>query len=300
MVSKEKIELLRQKIDEADAIVVGGASGMSAASGFKFYYQCDDVFRMVAGSLEQKYGFHNFFDGLYDRHHTRGEHWAMLLRVAKYIYECETGGTYTDLAELLKGKNYYVATTNQDAQFFRVFPADRITRIQGDWRYWQCKRPCHDEIYYNKEQVYQLVREIKDDALPDELIPRCPHCGGEMDAWVRSYTFLEGEYYQREMKRYLDFLRANSRHKVLFLELGVGMMTPMFIKEPFMNMTYQFPNAFYATVNPQHAIIPKEIARKSLAISDDIAVTLKQLLGKSTAGIKAFNAKEAFNPSRVY
>ena len=34
MVSKEKIELLRQKIDEADAIVVGGESGMSEASGF--------------------------------------------------------------------------------------------------------------------------------------------------------------------------------------------------------------------------------------------------------------------------
>ena len=100
------------------------------------------------------------------------------------------------------------------------------------------------------------------------------------------------------MKRYLDFLRANSRRKVLFLELGVG--TPMFIKEPFMNMTYQFPNAFYATVNPQHALVPKEIARKSLAISDDIAVTLKQLLGKSTIGMKAFDAKEAFNPPRVY
>lgn len=112
MVAQEKIDLLRKKIDEADAIVVGGASGMSAASGFKFYYQCDDVFRRIAGSLEQKYGFHNFFDGLYDRQHTRGEHWAMLLRVAKYIYECETGGTYKDLAELLRGKNYYIATTN--------------------------------------------------------------------------------------------------------------------------------------------------------------------------------------------
>ena len=38
MVAKEKIDLLRKKIDEADAIVVGGASGMSAASGFVFYY----------------------------------------------------------------------------------------------------------------------------------------------------------------------------------------------------------------------------------------------------------------------
>ena len=300
MVSKEKIELLRQKIDEADAIVVGGASGMSAASGFVFYYQEDDVFRRMAGSLAKKYDRHNMFDLFYDRCTSRGEQWALMLRVIHYIYECYTGETYTDLAELLKGKDYYIATTNQDAQFYRVFPAERITRIQGDWRYWQCSRPCHDEIYDNKEKVYRLVREIMDDALPDELIPRCPHCGKELAPWVRGYTFLEGEYYQREMKRYLDFLRANSRRKVLFLELGVGMMTPMFIKEPFMNMTYQFPNAFYATVNPQHAIIPKEIARKSLAISDDIAVTLKQLLGKSTAGMKAFDAKEAFNPSRVY
>lgn len=300
MVSKEKIELLRQKIDEADAIVVGGASGMSAASGFVFYYQEDDVFRRMAGSLAKKYDRHNMFDLFYDRRPSRGEQWALMLRVIHYIYECYTGETYTDLAELLKGKDYYIATTNQDAQFYRVFPAERITRIQGDWRYWQCSRPCHDEIYDNKEKVYRLVREIKDDALPDELIPRCPHCSKELAPWVRGYTFLEGEYYQREMKRYLDFLRANSRRKVLFLELGVGMMTPMFIKEPFMNMTYQFPNAFYATVNPQHAIIPKEIARKSLAISDDIAVTLKQLLGKSTAGMKAFDAKEAFNPSRVY
>lgn len=176
----------------------------------------------------------------------------------------------------------------------------KITRIQGDNRYWQCSRPCHDEIYYNKEKVFELSDKIVEDVLPDELIPRCPHCGEELAPWVRSHTFLEGEYYQREMKRYLDFLRANSRRKVLFLELGVGMMTPMFIKEPFMNMTYQFPDAFYATVNPQHAIVPKEIAKKSLAISDDIAVTLKKLLGKSTAGMKEFNAKEAFNPSRIY
>ena len=300
MVSKEKIELLRQKIDEADAIVVGGASGMSAASGFVFYYQEDDVFRRMAGSLAKKYDRHNMFDLFYDRRPSRGEQWALMLRVIHYIYECYTGETYTDLAELLKGKDYYIATTNQDAQFYRVFPAERITRIQGDWRYWQCSRPCHDEIYYNKERVLELCPKIVGDTLPDELIPRCPHCGKELAPWVRGYTFLEGEYYQREMKRYLDFLRANSRRKVLFLELGVGMMTPMFIKEPFMNMTYQFPNAFYATVNPQHAIIPKEIARKSLAISDDIAVTLKQLLVKSTAGMKAFDAKEAFNPSRVY
>lgn len=300
MECKEKIELLRHKINEAEAIVVGGASGMSAASGFKFYYQNDDVFKMVAGTLEDKYGFHNFFDGLYHRGHTRGEHWAMLIRVAKYIYECETGVTYKDLAQLLDGKNYYIATTNQDAQFFRVFPDEKITRIQGDWRYWQCEKPCHDAIYYNHDQVMELSKHIVNDTLPDALIPRCPHCGGEMAPWVRSYTFLQGEYYRNEMDRYMDFLKDSTDKKTLFLELGVGMMTPMFIKEPFMNMVYQWPDATYVTINPQHAIVPKEIKSKSIAIDDDIAVTLRRLLGKSTDDLNHHDPKDVFNPSRVY
>lgn len=300
MVTEEQIDILRNKINESEAIIIGGASGMSAASGFKFYYQCDDVFRMIAGSLEEKYGFHNFFDGLYDRQHTLGEHWAMLIRVSKYIFDCETGETYSELAELLKDKNYYIATTNQDAQFFRVAKDELITRIQGDWRYWQCKRSCHDEIYFNKEQVYDLHEKIDYDALPDELIPRCPKCGSEMDVWIRSRNFLQGSFYQKEMRRYYDFLREYSNQRTLFLELGVGMMTPMFIKEPFMNMVYQRPKSFYATLNPQHAIVPKEIADRSIAISDDIAITLKQLLGKSTAGVKKYDPNELFNPSRIY
>lgn len=300
MVSQKDINLLKEKIEQADAIIVGGASGMSAASGFIFYYQEDEVFKSIAGSLSKKYNRHNMFDLFYDQRLSRGEQWALMLRTIKYVYECYTGETYTDLAKLLDGKNYYIVTTNQDAQFYRVFPEERITRIQGDWRYWQCSSPCHDEIYYNREEAFRLCEKIEEDALPNELIPRCPHCGAELAPWVRSYTFLQGELYRLEMKRYMDFLRANTQHKTLFLELGVGMMTPMFIKEPFMNMVYQWPNAFYVTLNPQHAIIPKEINKKSLAISDDIAITLKQLLGESIIGMKGFNAKEAFNPSRIY
>ena len=293
-----KIEKLNELINSADAIVVGGAAGMSAASGFKFYYQDDDVFRMLAGGLADKYGFKNMFDGFYDSRLTDGEHWALVLRTIKYIYECETGETYTELAEILEGKDFYVVTTNQDAQFFRVFPNSKITRLQGDWRYFQCKNLCHDEIYYNYDLVMELCDKIVGEALPDNLIPRCPRCGAEMAPWVRSREFLEGTDYMREFERYMDFLKANMHRRVLFLELGVGMMTPMFIKEPFMNMVYQWPDAFYATVNPQHAIIPKEIAAKSLGIDDDINLVLKKILGKPVDHIKAVS--KVFNPKRIY
>lgn len=300
MDTEARFDLLRRKIEESDAIVVGGASGMSAASGFRFYYQDDDVFKRMAGSLREKYGFRNWFDGFYCPQMTKGEHWALQLRAIKYVYECETGETYTDLAGLLKGKNYYIVTTNQDAQFYRVFPEERITRLQGDLRYFQCKACCHDAIYYNKDMVMELDERIVNDSLPKSDIPRCPVCGGEMDAWVRSREFLQGDFYRKELQRYMDFLQANSRRKTLFLELGVGMMTPMFIKEPFMNMVYQWPHALYVPVNPQHAIIPKEIAGKSLGINEDIAYTLKRLLGKPVERPNGDGTREIFNPSRIY
>lgn len=76
MDKEHHFDLLRRKIEGADAIVVGGASGMSAASGFRFYYQDDEVFRQMAG-------FRNMFDGFYNPRMTKGEHWALKLRTIK-------------------------------------------------------------------------------------------------------------------------------------------------------------------------------------------------------------------------
>lgn len=291
------IELLREQINKAEAIVVGGASGMSAASGFRFYYKDDDIYKKMSGGLRDKYQKFSMFDLFYDFRLLPGERWALFLRTIHYIYESETGETYSDLSRLLQGKNYYVATTNQDAQFFRVFPEEKITRIQGDWRYFQCSESCHDEIYYNKEIVYSLIDKIEGDSLPEELIPRCPHCGKELAPWVRGREFLEGSFYQKEMDRYMKFLRSCVNKKTLFLELGVGMMTPMFIKEPFMNMVYQWPDATYAVINPKDAYVPKEIVEKSIVIKEDILIALKQLQGDSVEGIKS---DVSFSPARVY
>ena len=73
MEETDKIKLLKEKIEGGDAIVVGGASGMSAASGFKFYYADDDVYNEIAGGLREKYDRHSFFDLYYDPSLTQGE-----------------------------------------------------------------------------------------------------------------------------------------------------------------------------------------------------------------------------------
>ena len=191
------------------------------------------------------------------------------------ILDAETGQPYKDLFEILKDKNYYILTTNQDTQFTRVFPEEKISAIQGDWRYFQCSRRCHDELYDSVETLHKLNDSIDADLrVPSELIPRCPKCGAEMEPWVRSWVFLEGRKYREEHSKLNAFLKKNMHKKVLFLELGVGRMTPMFIQEPFWNMTYAWPNAFYITINPRDAIVPEELKQKSLAIREDIAKVL--------------------------
>lgn len=70
----------------------------------------------------------------------------------------------------------------------------------------------------------------------------------------------------------------NKDKNILFLELGVGRMTPMFIREPFWNMTYSWPKAFYIAINPQDALLPKELKEKGFTIKEDIAGVLENAI----------------------
>ncbi len=275
--ANEKISLLCTKIQEADAILAGAAAGMSAACGYNFFYQNDSYFQKYLGEFHKKYGYVGAFNGFYHRYPSAEARWAFLARMCYMEYECETGRPYYDLMKLLEGKTYHIMTTNQDFQFTRVVPEEKLSAIQGDSRYFQCSRRCHDEIFYNEEMVYVMNAAIDEQLrIPTEMIPRCPRCGAELEPWVRGYTFLEGAKYKDEYRKINEFIQEYKNKKMLFLELGVGRMTPMFIQEPFWNLTYQLPQAFYITINPKDAILPKELAAKGLTIKEDIAQVLEK------------------------
>lgn len=284
---EEQVRSLMAHIQEADAIVVGAASGMSAAAGYRHYYEHDKDFVDNLGDFEKKYGYRNSFDGFYYRYRTSEERWAFIAKNLCMILDAKTGQPYKDLFEILKDKNYYILTTNQDTQFDRVFPEEKISAIQGDWRYFQCSRRCHDELYDSVKTLHKLKDAIDSELkVPSDMIPHCPKCGAEMEPWVRSWVFLEGKKYREEHSKLNAFLKKNMHKKILFLELGVGRMTPMFIQEPFWNMTYSWPNAFYITINPKDAIVPEELKQKGLAIHEDIARVLADTKTIAAGGIE--------------
>lgn len=275
-VHRRNVELLAEKITAADAVLVGAASGMSSACGFRFFYEKDDLFERYLGNFGRRYGYTGAFNGFYHPYPSPAARWAFLARLGVLLYECPTGEAYHDLMTLLQGRDYHILTTNQDFQFTRVVPEEKLSAIQGDFRYYQCSRHCHDGLYPNREMVYEMNAAIDGDlCIPETLIPRCPRCGAELEPWVRGYTFLEGQKYRQEYEKVNAFLTARKESKLLFLELGVGRMTPMFIQEPFWNLTAALPRAYYITINPKDALLPEELAGKGWAIREDIAPVLR-------------------------
>lgn len=74
----EQIDRCVRRIQQAECIVVGGASGLSAAGGGDFYYGDTPSFRRHFGKYADKYGFKGAFDGMYSRFDTREEHWGYI------------------------------------------------------------------------------------------------------------------------------------------------------------------------------------------------------------------------------
>lgn len=207
--------------------------------------------------------------------------WSRAIWVNRYAVSA--GQPYLDLLKLIKGRDYFVLTTNVDHQFqLAGFDKNRLFYTQGDYGLWQCSVPCHDKTYDNKEVVKKMVEEQKDQKIPSSLIPHCPKCGEPMTMNLRyDDTFVQDEGWYAAARRYDDFLKNHKDQKVVFLELGVGGNTPSIIKYPFWQMTSENPNAKYVCINAAPSRVPEEIKQRSLCLQADLGKVLHELAESS-------------------
>ncbi len=273
-----EIDRLKNEIETADAIVIGAGAGLSTAAGFT--YSGERLQKYFADFVE-KYGFRDMYSGGFYPFDTPEEMWAYWSRYI-YInrYMDVDNGTYKCLFELAKDKDYFVITTNVDHQFQKAgFDKHRLFYTQGDYGLWQCSEPCHQKTYDNEETVRAMFEQQKDMRVPSELVPHCPVCGKPMSMNLRADdTFVEDDGWHRAAERYDGFLRRHEGLHMLFLELGVGMNTPVIIKYPFWKMTYANPKGVYACVNYGEAYAPDEIRGQSICINGDIREVLNALV----------------------
>ncbi len=273
----DKIELLKNKLETADAILIGAGAGLSTSAGLTY---SGERFEKHFSDFKEQYGITDMYSGGFYPFDTLEEYWVWWSRHI-YInrYDVEVGKPYKDLLTLVKDKDYFVLTTNVDHQFqLAGFDKKRLFYTQGDYGLWQCSKPCHNETYDNESVVRKMVALQKNMKIPTELIPHCPKCGAPMTMNLRcDDTFVQDEGWYKAAERYRLFVNRHKDLNILLLELGVGTNTPAVIKYPFWQMTAKNENATYTCINLGMAACPTEIEQQSICIDDDIGKVLSEL-----------------------
>ena len=298
-IENKEIIKLHEILDSAECVVIGAGAGLSASAGFSY---SGERFKKYFSDFEAKYHFHDMYSGGFADFSSLEENWAYWSRFI-YInrYMNAPLPVYEKLSELVRGKDYFVITTNVDHCFQKAgFDKKRLFYTQGDYGLFQCCVPCHKKTYDNEEIVKKMLisqgfgfkdSENKKDGeiifpenplkmeIPSELVPHCPVCGKPMSMNLRcDGTFVEDDGWHEATIRYQDFLEKHKNARTLFLELGVGGNTPGIIKYPFWNLVHQNKNAFYASLNMEKEEIPIEIKARSVLIKGDIFRTIGNLM----------------------
>ncbi len=275
--SSDCIALLKRRLRDADAILIGAGAGLSTAAGFTY---SGERFEQYFSDFIKRYRFRDMYSGGFYPFSTPEELWAYWSR---YIfinrYMDAPKPVYSDLLALVRDKDYFVLTTNVDHCFQKAgFDKQRLFYTQGDYGLWQCSEPCHRRTYDNEQIVLKMVEQQKDMRVPSELVPRCPKCGKPMVMNLRSDDrFVEDFGWHEAATRYTDFVQAHLTKPLLLLELGVGSNTPGIIKYPFWRITAQNPDATYICLNFGEAECPHQIEDRSICVNADIADILEAL-----------------------
>ena len=289
----EQIARLKKELETADAIVVGAGAGLSTSAGLTY---SGERFERYFFDFAKQYQIKDIYSGgfyPFPDEQTLWAWWARHIYYNRYIDAPKP--VYADLLSLLRGKDYFIITTNVDHQFQRAgVDKKRLFYTQGDYGLFQSVDPGVQETFDNEAWTMRAMEAqgfVLDEKgvfqvpesgaismkLPADLIPTAPN-GDPVKMNLRSDdTFVEDAGWRRASAAYSDFLRRHENLHVLFLEIGVGANTPMIIKFPFWQMTRDNRQAVYACLNYGEAVCPKEIERRSICIRGDAGEILRTL-----------------------
>lgn len=298
---EEELAVLREKLAQADAVLVGAGAGLSTAAGLTYG---GTRFQKYFADFAEKYGIRDMYTGGFYPFPSPEVYWAWWSRHIYFNrYIDAPSDIYPLLLQLMRDKDYFVLTTNVDHQFQRNgFDKRRLFYTQGDYGLLQSVRPEVARTYDNREMVESMLEaqgfvrgadgsfdvpsagKLKM-TVPSGLVPKCPDDGRDMVVSLRcDDRFVEDEGWHEAQRRYKEFLRNHEKSRILYLELGVGMNTPVIIKYPFWYYTKQNPQAFYVSINKGGAACLDAICRRSLCMEEDIGRVLHDLHQDKEAG----------------
>ena len=268
--------LFRQWLAEADHVLVGAGAGMSAAAGIDYTDPGD--FARVFPHLARR-GFSARYQLIGFRGFTPAQHWAYwATHVANVRVGPRPAEVYARLRELLAGKDVFVVTSNVDAMFERNgFDPERIFTPQGDYANMQCRTPCRPVVWPSAPDVQRVLAHIDPATFAvtsDEVLPRCPSCGGEVFLNVRLDRGFVETPYRAQAERLQAWLARARQGRLLLLEVGAGFNTPGVVRQPLERLAAGLSQSRFVRVNRDHAELGHADPARGLSVPHDAGAAI--------------------------
>ena len=247
----DRIDHVRQSLREADGVLIGAGAGLSTAAGIR--YDGEDFQREFRQWID-RYGITDLYSSGFYPFATEEEYWACW---ARHIWFCRYRPDglplYKALLRVVSGKDYFVFTTNVDAQFEKSgFDVDRIFACQGDYGLFQTESGRSTQLYPNEQMVRRMMAATVDCRIPTDLIPRDTETGERLVPNLRvDDHFVEDDHWYQQAERYRQFVEQHRDGRLVLLELGVGFNTPGIIRFPFEKMAATYPHTALVRFNQQ-------------------------------------------------
>lgn len=277
----DKIELVRHLISEAQHLVIGVGSGLSAAGGLNYTDPelvkkwFPEYYSMGFRSLIEVQGKFWWFNR--SKPEVYWGYWAK--HIYHIRYESPALQPYKDLRKLASSKDFFIVSTNCDGQLEKSgFGRGEIFAPQGEYRFFQCSKPCSEKLYDNENMIRNMITNMPNPLeIRTEDIPTCPNCGKPLVPNLRcDSSFVETPHIQN-IDDYAAFLDNCRGKHTAFLELGVGYNTPGIIRYPFEHFVELNPKAILIRANLGDASILSELYDNSVELQYDLRQVMADL-----------------------
>ena len=279
---EDQIDRAAKNIRNTDCVIIGAGAGASTAAGIQYGgKRFTDNFAEFIKKYGEYYMTDMYAAGFYPypSEEAKWGYWSKHALMNRF--DPPALPLYTKLYDIVKGKEYFVLTTNVDHQFYKAgFDEKRIFATQGDYGKIQCQKACHPKTYDAKDLFRKMDKARRDCLIPSELVPKCPVCGGNMAMNLRCDNyFVEDEAWHEAADRYACFLEQNKDKKVVLLELGVGFNTPIIIRFPFEKMVRENSSYSLIRMNMDEAVVPESFGKRAIGIGGDMAKAITDIRG---------------------
>ncbi|MCM1570170.1 MAG: hypothetical protein NC081_12120 [Roseburia sp.] len=257
-----------QDIDEADMILVGLGEEFNGVKALK---DADEGYSRCREKLEEE-----------------GCLWMLPAYQARKRREAGVlvASALGRLLDKLEGKNYFVVSVATDSSIAQLSWRDnRFVMPCGGASQKQCI-DCENSLApvtrEDERRIGELFLELEqngtiEQARRETVLGRCPHCGRAMvlnNVYCENY---DESGYLENWERYMKWLQGSLNHRLLVLELGVGMQFPSVIRWPFEKAAFFNNKAKFYRVNENLYQLTEELKGKGVSISENAIDWLSHL-----------------------